>query len=375
MHAFRALADACLCVSGLLSFVDPSQFWYLTRASLDGKVNAIYWTSFDEWVLREGCMTTARGRARGFTLIELLVVISIIGILVGLLLPAVQASREQARRATCINNLKQIGLAFASYHDAHNVLPPGYVSLWNNFNTYEFGPGWGWGAMILPHLEQQNLANSITYELTIADPANATVATTPISVYLCPSDNAPKTWIASVSSSWWAAGVLYNVEDPICAVASSNYVGMFGISEPGVDGEGVLSRDVSLSWRDVLDGTSNTLLAGERCTNILAGRGNAAWAGTVPNAVLWSCVPDPFDPDGGVCRKEDGSGMTLGHTGEGHGPGDPYAEVNQFVSRHSRGAYFTWCDGHVSYLRNEMNYQTYKALSTCAGQEPISYGY
>jgi prepilin-type N-terminal cleavage/methylation domain-containing protein/prepilin-type processing-associated H-X9-DG protein len=323
----------------------------------------------------EDTMPTARVRARGFTLIELLVVISIIGLLFALLLPALQVSREQARRSSCANNLKQIGLAFASYHEAHGGFPPGYITLWDQFNKYEFGPGWGWGAMILPHLEQQNLSNSITYERTINDPANATVRFTTLSVYTCPTDNAPKTWTATVGSSWFAAGVLYNVQDPICDVASSNYVGMFGISEPGVDGEGVLSRNTSVSVREITDGTSSTLLAGERCTNLIAGRGNATWTGSVPNGVLWSCVPDPFDPDGGVCRKEDGSGMTLGHTGEGHGPGDPYAEVNQFVSRHSKGAYFTYCDGHVGYLRNEMNYQTYKALSTRAGGEVVSGGY
>ena len=320
-------------------------------------------------------MATVRGRAQGFTLIELLVVISIIGVLVGLLLPAVQASREQARRSTCTNNLKQIGLAFASYTDTHGGFPPGYVTVWDQFNKFEFGAGWGWGTMILPLLEQQPLANAITYERSIADPANATVRTTTLSVYLCPTDSPSRTWSPSVGSMWYSAGVLYNVQNPICDVSSANYVGVFGIGEPGVDGEGVLFRNSFVKQRDILDGLSNTLLVGERCTNLIAGRGNATWTGSVPNAVLWSCVPDPFDPDGGVCRKEDGSGMVLGHTGEGHGPGDPWGEVNQFISRHGKGAYFAWCDGHVSYLRKEINYQTYLALSTRAGQEVISDGY
>src|SRR5262245_32290895 len=93
------------------------------------------------------------GRRRGFTLIELLVVISIIGVLVALLLPAVQAAREAARRAQCTNNLKQIGLALHNYAQIHNGLPPGYVSSYDTVFIKEYGPGWGWGSMILPQLE------------------------------------------------------------------------------------------------------------------------------------------------------------------------------------------------------------------------------
>jgi len=120
---------------------------------------------------------------------------------------------------------------------------------------------------------------------------------------------------------------------------------------------------------------SQTLCVGERSTNLNLGRGQATWVGAVPGATFWSCAPNPFDTDGGTCVREDGSGMILGHTGEGHGPGDPHGDVNQFLSRHGRGSYFAYCDGHVRFLRNEMDYQVYKALSTRAGGEIVSDAY
>ena len=101
---------------------------------------------------------------RAFTLIELLVVIAIIAVLIGLLLPAIQKVREAANRIRCQNNLKQIGLALHNYHDANNRFPPGYASGVAS-NGEDTGPGWGWAAQILPHMEQSPLANSIRYSL------------------------------------------------------------------------------------------------------------------------------------------------------------------------------------------------------------------
>ena len=320
-------------------------------------------------------MRKAKSVPTGFTLIELLVVIAIIAVLIGLLLPAVQASREQARRAQCTNNLKQLGLALANYTTTHNGLPPGYVSIWDTFLNKDAGPGWGWASMILPQLEQQPLFQSINFERPISEAPNATARVSRLSMYLCPSDNIAPTWKPSNGSVWIYLGKIYETSFPICDVSSSNYVGVFGVGEPGVDGDGTFFRNSFVRYAEISDGLSNTMVVGERSITLNAGRGEATWVGSVPNAVLWSCAPDPWDPDGGVCRKEDGSGMTLGHTGEGHGPGDPWGDVNQFLSRHGKGAYFLYGDGHVRYLNNSINYNVYKALSTRAGGEVISDGY
>lgn len=311
-------------------------------------------------------------RRRGFTLIEVLVVITIIGILIALTLPALQAAREQAKRVHCSNNLKQIGIALGNYTLRNGSLPPGYLSEYDSYIRRERGPGWGWASMILGDIEQYPLQNSIQYHLPIQDPANLTVRTMPVGTYLCPSDKMPRTWTAKNGVVWIYAGEIYSAEEPICDVAGANYVGVFGIGEPGVDGDGVFYRDSGIRPVDVEDGLTNTMVVGERSITLNAGRGHATWVGAVPGAQLWSCAPDPFDPDVGTCRREDGSGMTLGHTGEGNGPGDVRGDVNQFLSRHGNGCFFLFGDGHVRFLKGGMNYAVYKAMSTRKGGEVIS---
>jgi prepilin-type processing-associated H-X9-DG protein/prepilin-type N-terminal cleavage/methylation domain-containing protein len=301
-----------------------------------------------------------RQPTRAFTLIELLVVISIIALLIALLLPAVQAAREAARRVQCVNNLKQIGLALHHYHGSHQVFPPGYVS---NFDTTgnDTGPGWGWAAMLLSQVEQKPLFDAINFNSPIEQPSNQTARLTLIGGFLCPSDSA--------LPAWWAM-----VRDPtglptqrICQVASSNYVGVYGTSDPGIDGDGIFFRNGNVGLRDIRDGTTQTIAVGERSHRL----GESTWAGSITNAVLF-----PVDNDGiGYPRAELGPGMILGHAGGRFGPGDPNSEVNQFHSLHPGGVNFLFADGHVGFLKTTMPNKTFRALATRAGAETISEDY
>lgn len=204
---------------------------------------------------------------RAFTLVELLVVIAIIGILIALLLPAVQAAREAARRSQCSNNLKQIGLAIHNYHDTFRILPPAAV---NHPSTH----GWGWGALILPFTEQAALHDECGIGRGVPIDDRLTEITTVVPGFRCPSDTGPKN-----NSRKWTWERL-DTMDP--KPATANYVVMSGTEmSPGSNGNGMFYLNSGLGFRDCTDGTSNTIAAGERAYDVGNVRyGAAVWAGT-----------------------------------------------------------------------------------------------
>ncbi len=295
-----------------------------------------------------------RRQRHAFTLIELLVVIAIVGLLVAILVPAVQMAREAARRNQCANHLRQIGVALQTYEGAQRSLPSGYISAFTSDGT-DTGPGWGWAALLLNNLEESALSAQVRFSLPIEDPVNLSGRTRAVPVYLCPSDFVPPTWEALR-------------DDPqrsrICDVASANFVGMFGDAEPGVDGTGLFFRNSHVRFREITDGTSHTIAAGERSHAL----GQSTWVGSVTGALL---APGPNDGIG-TYELEHGATMTLGQAGEHSSPGDPNGEADMFHSLHSGGVNFVFADAHVSFLTTDLDPDVFEALSTRAGGEPIS---
>ena len=303
-------------------------------------------------------------RQGGFTLIELLVVIAIIAALIALLLPAVQAAREAARRAQCTNNLKQIGLAMHNYHSAVDTFPPGYVSRLQGIASTapELGPGWAWGAMILDRLEQAPLYQGLNFSLAITDPGSRTVRTTGLSAYLCPSSvgSGPVSVLDDSGAS--LAGDLSPSQYIACA-------GQFEVGDSPADNNGLFFRNSRVGLRDIRDGSSQTLMAGERSRNVA----DATWLGALPSGRF--CTRPTFRP---TTECEPSCAMVLGHTGPDptgtwvDTPNYKGAGADDFWSLHPGGANFLFCDGSVRFIKESVNPQIFSYLSTRAGGEVIS---
>jgi prepilin-type N-terminal cleavage/methylation domain-containing protein/prepilin-type processing-associated H-X9-DG protein len=294
-------------------------------------------------------------RRRAFTLIELLVVIAIIGILIALLLPAVQKVRAAAARTQCTNNLKQIGLALHGYHDINKALPPGYydTAQWPNNDV---GPGWGWASYILALLEQPALGNQITQNINVDVASSAApipaVRDQVLPIFICPADRYLPTFTATDggANSWLLAQGSYvacNGNDGVDDNTTPPHTGAFIRATKGY------------KFADINDGLSNTLFVGERCTTMSL----STWVGVPLNAIVPS-VRSPGDNSGG-------SALVLGHCGP-HLPNDAIVtDADAMSSAHTGGVNFLFGDGSVRMIFNTISQATYDAMATRAGGEVI----
>lgn len=332
---------------------------------------------------------SSRSYRTAFTLVELLVVISIIGILVGLLLPAVQSAREAARRMQCSNNLKQIGLALHNYATTHSVFPSGYVSYatrdgsgpgWASIDpdTWDAAPGWGWLALLLPFMEQNSLADQLSMERSIWDEANRDLVTTTIPSFLCPSsagDSKPfevqdlsggplarhgypivlgrSHYLAShgQESCWGECG------SATTGIVFSN-IYTFETTTVNINGDagnvadGPFYRNSRVSFKDVKDGLSNTLFISEHSSRL----SDKGWAGVVPGAFTHPLLHTPENgPDAAAT-------LTLMHIGPSGGELDitgfpiihpmnfPTNHVGQMFADHPTGGNVLYGDGSVRFM-------------------------
>lgn len=261
----------------------------------------------------------------GFTLVELLVVIAIIGLLVGLLLPAVQAAREAARRASCTNNLRQIGLGLHNYHQAMSCFPPGGIehrSMINPKTGLPYGPAGrqlAWSLMLLPYVEQQPLYDRIDTSKPFDAPENADAAKTILSLYICPSAT--------------------NQRELRQGRGPCDYGGIYGerITGPNHPPKGMMLYDRSLTVADVTDGTSGTIIVSED-----SGFRDGQWINGL----------NVFDQAYAINRAP--------------------AFENDIRSKHPGGANALMTDGSVHFLKETMDLKILAALCTRAGGEIVS---
>jgi len=310
-----------------------------------------------------------RPRARAFTLIELLVVIAIIAILIALLLPAVQQAREAARRTQCKNNLKQIGLAMHNYHDVFNAFPPAYISktpcltaaVWTGCNVGERSM-YSWGAFILPYIDQAPLFNTLNVGNVLLE-TNLANATTRASLQIampafsCASDPGP------ALNAFVAASNRYNfrVTDGTntYSIAKSNYAMManaWDSTTPHVypiqygPPHGLGFANSRINFRDITDGSSNTILVGERAfvyknANKVGGATVIGFSGS--NNVQDSSYGQKGNSMAAVGLTYNGINALIG--GE--------HDVRGFSSNHVGGAHFVMGDGAVRFISENIDYE------------------
>ncbi|HZN32490.1 MAG TPA: DUF1559 domain-containing protein [Pirellulaceae bacterium] len=295
---------------------------------------------------------------RGFTLVELLVVIAIIGVLVALLLPAVQAAREAARRMQCQNHLKQLALGLHNYHDTFNRLPPGQ---WNNFYSNDVPWIRGcWVQPLLPYIEQKNLYE--IYEASLRTNGNWALLCpnkdTLIRTLICPSDgNSPKIQTRDTNTVNGVAGTMQGLHTNYVVCSGSTAYGTGGLSL-----NGMFYTKSFLRLAEVTDGLSNTLMLSEICVvrdttaNDLRGRYCNSWEGN-----SWFTTLNP--PNTSVRDTQNYQGVSIKQapqtTVANNGTQALYAR-----SYHASGVNASLGDGSVRFVSNSIHAAVYQSLGT-----------
>jgi prepilin-type N-terminal cleavage/methylation domain-containing protein/prepilin-type processing-associated H-X9-DG protein len=335
----------------------------------------------------------------GFTLVELLVVIAIIGVLVGLLLPAVQKVRESSSRVNCQNNLKQIGLALHNYEGAHGRFPPAYIrtsgrqagtasGIGYPDDNWNGPPGWAWGTLLLSYIEQDNLYQNLRLNLPCWASENASLVQTKLSIFLCPSATGGSDGFAlEYDSGDGRHGMPFS---PTILFAHAHYVTNAGVNQPWGRStayafdftvpeplreptgalldliNGPFYRNSKTRVADVKDGLSNTVFVGEH-SSILS---NKTWVGVVPGAVTcprFDLRPWPSDCNGGGCLVGVHSGPDVHDHPQViiHAPNNPFGHTDEMWSEHAGpGSNVLFGDGSVRFVSAFINPNTWVALST-----------
>jgi len=282
-----------------------------------------------------------RRRRRGLTVLELLVSISIVVVLAALTLPALSAVRESARRIQCVEHLRQVGLALHQHHSATNRLPTGWAFDPSSRSAF------GWCVPLLPHLEQNAVAERVNHRLPLEHPSNGLARQTILEVMRCPSDIAQpffqlfeeqdeKVTLGSggVTESRGDNGPAALYDLPV-----ANYVGVFGTLDPDISvpaplGDGAFLENRCTRFGDFHRGLSQTLVVGERTM------------AQVPSTWL-----------GVSLIGEDAAARLVGAALQGIN--NPLADECDFSSRHPGGANFLWADGHVSFVTAQIELSVY----------------
>jgi prepilin-type N-terminal cleavage/methylation domain-containing protein/prepilin-type processing-associated H-X9-DG protein len=364
-----------------------------------------------------------RPHRRGFTLIELLVVIAIIGVLIALLLPAVQQAREAARRAQCVNNLKQIGIALHNYHSAVNTFPVGFLfatppnpSGSNALGIPDLHWRWSILAQLSPYMEQTAVYNALNFNWPIAPgpgasgpfagvpafkpfPANYTPMVTKVASFLCPSDGAPpKVTLPDGSNTFGPSNYHFCTGD---GGPGSGHVGGAGNPDNGaVQANGAFILGPPQSIATITDGSSGTVAASEGLIGPASGT-TTTTAGALPMpadvrraAVFVSTTPLPDNPAVGCNNMIAGWRLDKGYAWwdgdyrsslynhyltpnskvydcwQSSPPHDPAIKAAR--GNHPGGVNALFCDGHVAFVKDTVSPATWRGLATRGGGEVLS---